>query len=150
MIDYEISPGPVTIDEILIRIILTPEHVKDGKIISSAIPTKQLQTNGCSLTRKPHANKEILSKVVDTLSKGANSFYALALISYKILQSFKYEDGNQVLYVKPAPTEENIAHANMFFVNKVNFKKSEWKMIREQIIKNFTNLQNIDEVFVAR
>jgi len=87
--------------------------------------------------------------VLDGLtSRGKNSFHAFALITCQVIHSFKYKDGRQVLYVIADPNNDNPAHANMFFVNK-SYKKFEWKEIREQLIKNFKSIDNIDKVFSA-
>jgi hypothetical protein len=59
-----LSPGIVEDDELLLREMFNPEHVRDGKVIERAVSVDDLRIRGFSVHRMKHVNPAMIKAAI--------------------------------------------------------------------------------------
>ena len=62
-----LSPGPVRDQETLLRIIIEPDHIREGRMQPSAVQLRDLTHRGLSVHRKEHTTRNAVDAIVQAL-----------------------------------------------------------------------------------
>ena len=114
----DISPGLVQDDERVIRALFNPDHIKEGQIVSSAIPIRDLLKRGFSVQRRNFTTQEILEKIIDRyLSRESGTskrkFEGVAPLETREVRGL-IEDDKRVFVVIDTALECNPGHASIY------------------------------------
>ncbi len=145
-----ISPGIVENSESLLRILFNPDHIRDGKIVESAIPVKDLRIRGFSVLRKKHVTHGFISSSIqDMLSRPRKSepkiFEKVAKFEVIAVRAIKFEN-QQVFKVIDTALKNNLGHASIYIAAAEKGEGFARKM-RMRLLPLFENRMSVDELF---
>lgn len=112
-----VSPGVVADDEFLLREMFNPQHVRDGRLLPTAISLQDLRSRGFSVHRMRYVSRKFVEESVrDRLSRprkgepwkdeGVAKFRTLAVRRLRM-------DGRQALVVIDTAAEDDRGHAGI-------------------------------------
>ena len=146
----DISPGLVEDDEPLLRIVLNPDHFRDGRIQSSAIPTKHLKESGFSVDRLRHVTQESVEASISKFLAGTfNSVpresEGIACFQARDVRDVR-DDGAQVFVVIDTALQSNRGHASIYLAD-LGMTKSKARQMREKLMLLLNNRVSVAEAF---
>ncbi len=117
----DISPGVVQGDETLVRALINPDHIQDGKLLVRAIPLTDLRQRGFSVHRLAHVTEEIVQHSIDRIlarsfqgqrreSEGVSVFRANEVRGLEV-------DDRQAFVVIDTALQCNHGHASIYLAN---------------------------------
>ena len=137
------SPGLVSDDEQVARVLLTPKHVKDGQVLPVAFE-QVLQSQGFSILRHGEYFEESLVNTIKLLETDDNKYTGYATANVKEIRDILIQGTTFRLFiVTDTATKDRKAHADIFTTRntpealKHGMKKSLVKYIRLQIANLF-------------
>ena len=133
-----ISPSPVQDHEILLRAIIDPDHIKEGRVQPSAVPLRDLKQSGLSVQRKEHSTRQELEAIIQpmlarTTAAGPRRLESLALFTAGAVRSIRNQ-GQQVFVVIDTAQPGNRAHASIHLAD-LRTKDSLAREMRERLLK---------------
>lgn len=138
----EFSPGRVEDAETLLRVVIDPDHLEQGKLHVAAFSVGDLTktdpngVNGVSVERKEKTTLLRLQAVADLWCsrQSARRFSGVALLSCLEVRSIVDDGGNRVFRVVSwAETIEEYAHATIGAANGI--KDSQVRKFRSRLIE---------------
>lgn len=153
----QLSPGPVQNQETLLRIIIDPDHITEGRIQPSAIQLRDLTQRGLSVHRREHTTRQEVEGVAQALIgratagatrrlEGLASFTAGAVRSIRNQQG-QNQEGQSFVVIDTAQAE-NRAHASIFLAN-IQTSPSLAREMREQLLNLMTHRLTLDQAFTG-
>lgn len=113
-----VSPGPVADGEFLLREMFNPQHVKNDKLLPSAIPLQDLRSRGFSVHRMDHTSRETVGKSMkDRLfrPRKGDPWRDEGVAKFKTLTVRRLLlDGQQVLVVIDTASVDHPGHAGIY------------------------------------
>ena len=146
----DISLGIVLDDEWLIRSMLNPDHVKDGKVLPAAIPLKDLKDRGFSVNRIPYvaqpwvenAMAEMLGRLSNGMTRQSEGVACFTAHSVR-----KIRDGDhQVFVVIDTAQRSNAAHASIY-LSDIGMKDSRARGMRSTLLPLLESRMSIEQAF---
>lgn len=141
--DY--SPNIVTNDENLARVLFTPRHIKDDKVLPVAFEPEIFKA--LSVLREKYDFQNCLELTISQLKKDDESYYyAYVLAKVCNIRSIK-RNGFRLFYIVDSATKEKIGHADICAIRTDDFglpKKALKQYIRYEISLVFNNLVKSD------
>ena len=106
-----LSPGPVQDQESLLRIIIEPDHIREGRIQPSAVQLRDLTQRGLSVYRRAYANKQAVGTDIEALltrttAAGRRRLEGLANFSTEAVRALTVQE-QQVFVVIDTALPEN-------------------------------------------
>ena len=148
-----ISPGLVADEETLLREILNPDHVVDGKVQSSAIPLTDLRERGFSVHRLEYVTQKFVEQAINErlarpfqgqtrVTEGVARFTARAVREIK-------NDGNQAFVVVDTSAKSNRGHASIY-LSDIGAKDSLARRLRNRLLPLLENRMSVAEAFAGK
>ena len=139
-------------EEILLREIFNPDHVKDGEIQPSAVPLEDLQKRGFSIHRLEHVTEtlvensinEKLPKIVEgkrRTSEGVARFTARSVRDIT-------DDDNRVFVVIDTAKPSNNGHASIYLFT-IAIGQSRARKMREKLLPLLENRISLSQAFAG-
>ncbi len=135
------SPALINDDEMLARILFTPRHIKDGKVLPVAFDPEVFQA--LSVLREKYDFKNCLNITIAQLKKDDESFfYGYVLAKVLDIKNIKQNEF-RLFYLIDSATEEKIGHADVCAIRTSDIglpKKALNQYIRYEISLVFNKL----------
>ncbi|MBW2095698.1 MAG: hypothetical protein JRI80_12500 [Deltaproteobacteria bacterium] len=151
----EFSPGPVEDCEILIRIIVSPHHFKEGDTFleRAAFIRSELTGRGVSIERKALTNPTSLTHSSHKLLTAEDrSVAGYALVECSSIRGIVDDMGDRIFCVLDTALECNPAHADIFFAKEI--PRSKQVKYRDHMMDAFNEmirvhgtLYKLEEIF---
>ena len=114
----DFSPGVVQDSEYLLRALFSPEHVRDGKVLSRAISLQDLQKRGFSVHRIEYVSRDyVLSLISKVLARPRSeepwTDAGVAILHTEQVRSLQMKD-ERAFRVIDIATYENPGHAAIY------------------------------------
>ena len=140
-------------EESLIREILNPDHVVDGKVQSSAIPLKDLKERGFSVHRLDHVTRKFVEDSInekltrasqgrERVSEGVARFTARTVREIS-------DNGSQVFVVIDTSMKSNRGHASIY-LSDIEMKNSLARSMRNKLLPLLENRISVADAFAGR
>lgn len=146
----DFSPGIVADEEWLLRIMLNPDHLVDGQVITAAIPLRDLQTKGFSVDRLKHVTPLFVNKSINRLlarTSGGKKRYFVGVARFTAARVREIEeDGRQVFVVIDTALSCNPGHASIYFVAR-DMKGSKARQLREELLPLLVQRTSVELAF---
>ena len=147
-----LSPGPVQDQETLLRIIIDPDHIKDGRIQPSAIQLRDLTQRGLSVHRREYASRQEIQRIVQamlgrTTTAGTRRLEGLAIFTTGAVRAIRNQDQQAFVVIDTAETE-NRAHASIYLAYP-QVRPSFAREMREQLLNLITDRLTLEQVFIG-
>ena len=148
----ELSPGPVQNRETLLRMILDPDHITEGRIQPSAIQLRDLTQRGLSVHRREYTTAREVERAAQTLIGRATAgatrqLEGLASFTAGAVRIIRAQEG-QAFVVIDTPQPENRAHASIFLAN-IQTRPSLAREMREQLLNLMTHRLTLEQAFIG-
>ena len=138
------SPSLISDDERLARVLFTPRHIKNGKVLPSAFDPEIFQ--GLSVLREKYDFKNCLNITISQLKKDDESFcYGYILANVIDIKNIKQNEF-RLFYIVDTATKEKIGHADICAIRSSDIalpKKALKQYIRYEISLVFNNFVKI-------
>jgi hypothetical protein len=133
-----ISPGIVDNDEILLRTLLEPEHVKDGRPVEAAIPLQDLRHRGYSVDRRRYTSKwRVLIYHRSRLRRvGGQRRAFIGILRAHELRQLIAEDTERAFVVIDTALLSNPAHA--VILSAIHRSESKARALRKHLARRMT------------
>lgn len=135
------SPGLIEKGEILSRVLFSPKHFKDDKILPTAFDPEIF--SGLSVLREKFNFEQCLTRTITLLQKdNINNFCGYVSANVSDIQNIKHEN-YRIFYVVDTATEDRIGHADVcaIRVNEIGLPNKALKsFIRYEISLVFNKL----------
>lgn len=148
-----ISPGPVRDDESLLRDMINPDHVVDGKVRSAAISLRDLKERGFSVNRLDHVTRGFVERTIgQRLARpfqGANRVSeGVAIFAAQAVREIR-DNGKQMFVVIDTATESNTGHASIY-LSDIRVNESRARGMRSRLLPLLENRLSVAEAFAGR
>jgi hypothetical protein len=144
----EFSPGPVSYDETLLRIVFSPDHIDiNGNLKPEAIPTQDLKERGFSVQRKSYVRKKKIHENIEQFvsRKDSRNCKGISPVECKVVRSIEDDQAlNAFDVIDDALTEEDRAHAKIMFKGKHG--PSKMKALRRKLMDEFRVILEVKDV----
>lgn len=146
----DLSPGLVLDDEQLLRSLLNPDHIREGRLQVAAIPLRDLQERGFSVNRLLHVTPEIVNDGINRLlarRPGGQPRYSegVARFSAGAVRSIQDEE-RQAFVVIDTATPDNVGHASIY-LSDVAMPQSQARRMRAQLLPLLQPRMSVAEAF---
>lgn len=149
------SPGPISNNEILLRLIFSPDHIhEDGTLKTEAISRRDLTERGFSLFRKKYVTVNKLLKVIEEYIENKNERKCEGISQFvcETVLSITDEAFGEIFQIlEDANTEDDLAHAIIKFSPHLlkckDFKPATQKKFRSELIKKLENIIKTEIIF---
>lgn len=143
----EFSPSIVMNEEIVARVLFSPKHYLDGKILPVAFE-QIFSSNGMSILRVSHSFSLSLTKTITQLEQDGVEYIGYTSAKVQDIRDIKLNE-YRVFYILDTATKDKIGHADIFAIrlsiDKCGLPKKAFKnYIRQQISKVFNTLTPIE------
>ncbi len=140
----ELAPSPVSPEEILLRLIFYPDHVKDNKLLPEAIPRDDLRSRGFSVQRSNFVTRELLDiRIRNYCDKSAaRRFEGIADLLCKKIREIKDDDSCQAFIVIDDAREDDVGHAIILFSRK--YSDSTQKKLRKNLLDQMSEIRSLE------
>lgn len=142
------APGCVSSEEILLRIIFSPDHIDiNGNLKPEAIPSQDLKERGFSVQRKLFVSKKRIYENIDHFVSRKESRFCKGIspIKCEVVRSIEDNQLNKVFNViDDALTENDHAHAKIMFKN--SYGRSMIKSLRKKLLDEFSVILEVKHV----
>lgn len=139
------SPGIVTDDEVLARVLFSPKHYENGEIVASAFE-QIFDPGGFSVLRKNDDFEESLKRTIKLLQKDDENEY----FGYVCAQVFEIRyivhNTYRIFYIRDTATKDRKSHADIYSIRLQemgagkswlnNYIRSEIANVFNQIVKD--------------
>lgn len=147
------SPGPVQDQETLLRIIIEPDHINEGRIQPSAVQLRDLTQRGLSVHRREYTTEQEVRTAAQTLAdrttaagrrrlEGLASFTAGAVRDIRNLE-------RQAFVVIDTALPDNMAHASIYLASP-QVSQSLAREMREQLLRLMDHRLTLEQAFADR
>ena len=145
-----LSPGPVQNQETLLRIIIEPDHIREGRIQPSAVQLRDLTQRGLSVYRRAYANKQAVGADIEALltrttAAGRRRLEGLANFSTEAVRALTVQE-QQAFVVIDTALPQNRAHASIYLATP-QVSHSVARELREHLLVLMANLLTLDQAF---
>ena len=146
----DLSPGPVENEEILLREIFNPYHIKDGNLLERAISLDDLRKKGFSVHRKEYVTARFVKERIDEcLSKQRigsqwKSEGVATIETLKVRQI--YVEDKRAFVVIDTANENNYGHASIYAANP-NSDKAHARELRMHLMPLLHERENVSKIF---
>ena len=146
----DISPGVVGGHEQLLRALFNPDHVKDGKVLVTAISLTDLRSRGFSVHRLAHVSQELVQSLIDNflsrLAEGQKrKFEGVARLEAHTVREIS-EDGKQVFVIIDTAKLCNVGHASIYLSNAPS-SEGRARKLRDRLLPLLQERTSVDEAF---
>ena len=147
-----VSPGVVMDEEVLLREILNPDHVKDGEIQPSAVSLQDLKKRGFSVHRLDHVTEAIVEnsinkKLAKTVEGKQRVSEGVARFTARCVRDFS-DDGNRVFVVIDTAKLSNNGHASIYLFD-VTMGQSLARKMRGKLLPLLENRISLSQAFAG-
>ncbi len=145
-----LSPGIVEDNEVVLRELFNPHHIKDGKIQKRAITINDLLKEGFSVHRKKYISLESLRISIEqrlAIPRKNSTWNCEGVVEILVsdIRNFKDEE-KQLFVVIDTANVENPSHASIYIADPT-IKESQARRLRDKLIPYFQNIKTIDDIF---
>ena len=146
-----ISPGIVENHERLLRALFNPDHVKDGKVLVTAISLKDLRHRGFSVHRmayvSPHFVQGLIDKFLSRPAAGGQQreFEGVAPLETRAVREIS-EDGKQVFVVIDTAKCCNVGHSSIYLSDAPS-SEGRARKLRALLLPLLQERMSLDEAF---
>ena len=133
----DVSPGVVWDDEMLLRALFNPDHIKDGVLQVAAISLRDLQSRGFSVNRLSYVTSELVDDGINRLlarRPGGEPRYSegVARFSAGTVRSIQVDDAQAFVVIDTA-LPGNVGHASTY-LSEVSMPQSQARRMRERLL----------------
>ena len=144
------SPGPVRDQETLLRIIIEPDHIREGRIQPSAVQLRDLTNRGLSVHRKEYTTRNAVDAVAQALlgrptAAGRRSLEGLASFNTGAVRAIGIQD-RQAFVVIDTALPNNTAHASIYLASP-QVSQSLARELREHLLRLMENTLTLEQAF---
>jgi len=149
----EYSPGVVLDSELLLREMIDPHHVKDGKVLKSAISLGELRSEGFSLHRKEYVSLDFVQECIERRLSKAKPGYprkdaGVAKILTRDVRKIR-ENGERLFVVIDTAKPDNHGHASIYAANP-KLSEADAREVRSHLSPLLNNRESLEQVFRSR
>ena len=143
-----LSPGVVEDDELLLRALFNPQHIRNGELLPSAIPAEDLLLKGFSVDRMKHVTAEFVKASIEKrLSKTGKPRKDEGVAKLKALEVRQFRvDDCQALVVIDTAEPDNPGHASIY-ASAPEKGKTHARELRELLLPFLEKRMPVDEAF---
>ena len=145
-----LSPGPVQDQETLLRIIVEPDHIREGRIQPSAVQLRDLTHRGLSVYRKEYTTKQAVTADIQVLllrtaDAGRRRLEGLASLNTGAVRTLVIHE-RPVFVVIDTALPNNRSHASIYLASpQVN--QSLARELREHLLMLMENIVALEQAF---
>jgi mRNA-degrading endonuclease RelE of RelBE toxin-antitoxin system len=144
------SPGVVIDEEEIARVIFSPIHYDNGKILPTAFEQVLYKQQGMSVLRLGHDFNNSLEKTIEQLQKsGINNYIGYVSASVHDIRKIRYKD-YRLFYILDTATSNKKGHADIIAIrphDKISLPKKALKnYIRKEISEVFKKSYIVKDV----
>ena len=145
-----LSPGPVQNRETLLRIIIDPDHITDGRIQPSAVQLRDLTERGLSIHRRQHTTRQEVERVVQAMlaritTTGTRRLQGLAIFTAGAVRAIRYDERLAFVVIDTAQPD-NPAHASIYLALPT-MRPSLAREMREQLLNLMADTATLEQAF---
>ena len=145
-----LSPGPVQDQETLLRIIIEPDHIREGRIQPSAVQLRDLTQRGLSVYREEYVTKQAVEADIQALlgrttAAGRRRLEGLASFNTRAVRALAIQE-RQVFVVIDTALPNNRAHGSIYLANP-QVSQSLARELREHLLILMENLVTLEQAF---
>ena len=145
-----LSPGPVQDQETLLRIIMEPDHIREGRIQPSAVQLRDLTQRGLSVYRRDYAAKQAVEADIQALlgrttTAGRRRLEGLASFNTGAVRAFSTQE-RQAFVVIDTALPNNRAHASIYLASP-QVSQSLARELREHLLILMENTVTLEQAF---
>ena len=145
-----ISPGIVEDYERLLRALFNPDHIKDGKVLVTAISLKDIRHRGFSVHRLAHVSSHLAQSLIDKflsrpLAGQQRKFEGVASLETHAVREIS-EDGKQVFVVIDTAKHCNVGHASIYLSDAPS-SEGRARKLRALLLLLLQERTSLDEAF---
>ena len=149
----KISPGVVTDDEWLLRLIFNPDHVQDGQLQPAAIPLADLQKRGFSINRLQYITREFVENAISravarSFDGSPRTSEGVACFSARSVRDVR-DNGNQGFVVIDTAKTSNLGHASIYLAD-IEMKPSRARRMRNRLLSLLQERISVSQAFALR
>jgi hypothetical protein len=148
-----LSPGVVEDDEILLREMFNPEHVRAGEVIERAVPVEDLRARGFSVHRMKFVapgfiKASMRERVARPRAGDAWRDEGVAKLVARTVRELR-KDERQAFVVIDTAEEDNHGHASIFAADPL-VGRAHARKLRGLLLPLLQKRMSVDEAFVER
>ena len=145
-----LSPGTVQGQETLLRIIIEPDHIREGRIQPSAVQLRDLTQRGLSVYRREYAAKQAVEADVRALlgrttAAGRRRLEGLASFNTRAVRALVIQE-RQAFVIIDTALPNNMAHASIYLASP-QLSQSLARELREQLLILMENIVTLEQAF---
>lgn len=145
-----LSPGVVEGDELLLREMFNPEHVRDGKVIERAVSVDDLRIRGFSVHRMKYVDPAwIKAAIAIRLAKPrpGGTWYdeGVARLAAGRVRKLRM-DGRQAFVVIDTALEDNLGHASIFAADS-SIGRAYARKLRTLLLSLLQERMSVDDAY---
>ena len=146
----DLSPGVVEDDELLLRELFNPQHVRNGELLPSAIPAKDLISKGFSVNRMKHVTAEFVKASIEkrlSKSRKGEPWKDEGVAKLKALEVRQIPfDGRQAFVVIDTAEPDNRGHASIYAATPEKGEPHA-RELRERLLPFLQKRMPVDKAF---
>ena len=147
------SPGPVQDQEPLLRIIIEPDHISEGRIQPSAVQLRDLTQRGLSIHRREYTTEQEVRTATQALTgrptaAGRRRLEGLASFTAGAVRYIRNQE-RQAFVVIDTALPDNRAHASIYLASP-QVSQSLAREMREQLLRLMDNRLTLEQTFAHR
>ncbi len=148
-----LSPGPVQDHETLLRIIIEPDHISEGRIQPSAVQLRDLTQRGLSVHRKEYTNQQEIRTAAQALADrttaaGRRRLEGLANFTAGAVRAITNQE-RQAFVVIDTALPDNMALASIYLASP-QMSQSLAREMREQLLQMMDSRLTLEQAFAER
>ena len=145
-----LSPGTVQDQEALLRIIIEPDHISQGRIQPSAVQLRDLTQRGLSVHRREYTTRREVRTAAQamadrTTAAGRRRLEGLASFTAGAVRAIRNQE-RQAFVVIDTALPDNRAHASIYLASP-QVSQSVAREMREQLLHLMENRLPLEQVF---
>ena len=145
-----LSPGVVEDDELLLRELFKPHHIRNGELRPAAISAKDLVLRGFSVNRMKHVTTEFVKASIEkrlSKSRKGESWEEEGVAKLKALEVRQIQfDGRQAFVVIDTAEPNNRGHASIYAASPEKGEPHA-REIRDLLLPFLEKRMPVDEAF---
>ena len=136
----EFSPGLISDDEILVRVIFNEDHILENGLHPAEFST--VKTFGLSVLRKLYCDKTEFERLIQKVFDG-KEVKGIAIVKTKDIKNI-VDKGERIFCLYDTSEQGNVSHSDIF---QVNGGKSFQKEMRKRLREKFGKALNLNDMY---
>ena len=144
----DLSLGPVRDEEILLREIFNPQHIKDGVLLERAVSLEDLRSKGFSVHRKEYVTEEFIRAMIDERllrprKEAPWEAEGVATIETSKVRQVCVDDERAFVVIDTA-NEDNRGHASIY---AAKCDEAHARELRKHLLPFLRKREMVEEIF---